>query len=202
MKIPLTALALLFFMSCSSLVQAQKSDVSAEKRPNVLFIIVDDQSPFDLKVYDPNSKLDTPNIDRLARNGMVFDRAYHMGAFQGAVCTASRHMIMTGRTVWHLPVSPEKALHSPPKIAQNTMAAVFNRAGFDTMRTCKTGNSYKAANQLFSVVHDAMKRGGTDESGSKWHGDRVMEYLEEREATADSDPFLIYFGFSHPHGHS
>ena len=38
--------------------------VSAEKKPNFLFIIVDDQSPLDLKIYNPRSILDTPNIDR------------------------------------------------------------------------------------------------------------------------------------------
>ncbi len=44
---------------CTSCQQAQK------KRPNFLFILVDDQSPFDLKTYDPNSILETPNIDKL-----------------------------------------------------------------------------------------------------------------------------------------
>jgi hypothetical protein len=38
----------------------------AAKRPNILFILVDDQSPFDLKVYNPASALQTPVIDRLA----------------------------------------------------------------------------------------------------------------------------------------
>ena len=33
----------------------------------------------------------------------------------------------------------------------------------------KRGNSYDAANELFTVVHDATKRGGTAESGSAWH---------------------------------
>ena len=79
------------------------------------------------------------------------------------------------------------------------MAAVFNRAGYDTMRTCKRGNSYDAANKLFQVVHDATKRGGTDETGSAWHADRVLDYLGDREKADDQDPFLIYFGFSHPH---
>jgi hypothetical protein len=75
-------------------------------RPNILFVLVDDQSPFDLKVYNPRSELQTPTLDRLAAEGMVFDGAYHMGSFMGAVCTPSRHMIMSGRTVWHLPISP------------------------------------------------------------------------------------------------
>jgi arylsulfatase A-like enzyme len=67
------------------------------------------------------------------------------------------------------------------------------------MRTCKQGNSYEAANKLFTVRHDATKRGGTPETGSAWHGDRVMEYLAERESAKVAQPFLIYFGFSHPH---
>jgi arylsulfatase A-like enzyme len=171
------------------------------KRPNILFILADDQSPFDLKCYNPKSPLETPNIDRLAREGMVFDGAYHMGSFSGAVCTPSRHMIMCGRTVWHLPIAPQAMQkgHCPPNVEQQTIPAVFNRAGYATMRTCKQGNSYEAANKLFTVRHDATKRGGTPETGSAWHGDRVMDYLAQRESTKDTKPFLIYFGFSHPH---
>jgi len=170
----------------------------AEKRPNLLFILVDDQSPFDLKVYNPSSKLETPTIDRLAAEGMVLDGAYHMGSFSGAVCTPSRHMIMTGRTVWHLP-NALGGKHCPDDILENVMAATFNRAGYDTMRTCKRGNSYSAANAKFNVVHDATKRGGTAETGSAWHGEQVLNYLNDRAESKDTDPFLIYFGFSHPH---
>jgi choline-sulfatase len=188
-----------------------RSQTSAT-RPNILYIIVDDQSPFDFKFYNPASTLHAPVIERLAAEGMVFDAAYHMGSFSGAVCTPSRHMVMCGRSVWHLPIGPtsrkpkkgqpsatEAAAHCPPDIAQFTMAPVFNRAGYDTMRTCKQGNAYEAADALFTVRRDATKRGGNAETGSVWHGDQVMDYLADRERTKDADPFLIYFGFSHPH---
>jgi len=194
-------LVLILAMSFVQAVNGQSS------RPNILFILVDDQSPFDLKVYNKDSIAQTPNIDRLAAEGTVFTSAHHMGAWVGGVCTPSRHMIMSGRTVWHIPDKPGRTMNPhttnpalvPPNLADNTMAAVFNRAGYDTMRTCKNGNSYEAANERFTVRHDASKRGGTDETGSTWHGDQVMNYLNEREATKDEDPFLIYFGFSHPH---
>ncbi len=62
---------------------------SAPHRPNLLFIIVDDQSPFDLKAYNSKSALHTPHLDRLAARGMVLDGAYHMGSFIGGVCTPS-----------------------------------------------------------------------------------------------------------------
>ena len=178
-----------------------------DKRPNILFIVVDDQSPFDLKVYDQQSSLETPVIDSLAAEGMVFDAAHHMGAWAGGVCTPSRHMIMSGRSVWHIPDKPKMGrnpLQANPKyvptdLPDYTMAAVFNAAGYDTMRTCKRGNSYAAANSIFTVVHDATKRGGTDDTGSAWHAEQVLEYLKQRKSTKDTDPFLIYFGFSHPH---
>src|SRR5690606_26415247 len=111
----------------------------------------------------------------------------------------SRHMIMSGRTLWHLPVGPLAKTHCPPHLEKETIPAVFRRAGYDTMRTCKQGNSYEAANAEFAVRRDATKRGGDAESGSAWHAERVLEYLETREETKDADPFFIYFGFSHPH---
>ena len=180
---------------------------SAAERPNILFIIADDQAPFDFKFYNKESKLDSPVLDQLAAEGMVFDGAYHMGSWSGAVCTPSRHMVMSGRTVWHIPSkvnrksNPNEADASlvPANLPEFTMAAVFNRAGYDTMRTCKKGNSYDGANKQFTVVRDASKRGGTEESGSAWHGKQVLDYLNEREKANDQDPFLIYFGFSHPH---
>lgn len=172
---------------------------AAQKSPNILFILVDDQSPLDFGFYNDESPLQTPNIDRLAAEGMVLDRAYHMGAFMGAVCTPSRHMIMSGRTVWHLPIGPNAKEHGPADLEKNTMGAVFKRAGYATMRTCKIGNSYKGANAQFEVVRDASKRGGTEETGSAWHGKQVLDYLSDRESKNDERPFMIYFGFSHPH---
>jgi arylsulfatase A-like enzyme len=181
----------LFIVSCEK---------AEQKRPNFLFVLVDDQSPFDLKVYDPKSILETPNIDKLAEGGMVFEGARHMGSMSGAVCTPSRHMIMSGRTVWHLPtIAGYESPFCPDSLELQTIGAVFNRAGYNTMRTCKKGNSFAAANEQFTVVHDATKRGGTEETGSAWHGKQVLNYLDDRVKNQEKEPFFIYFGFSHPH---
>lgn len=185
---------------CTLFISCSETKTKSKKRPNFLFVLVDDQSPFDLKTYDPNSILETPNIDRLAKEGIVFEQARNMGSMNGAVCTPSRHMIMSGRTVWNLPPSALfQKQTAPHPIDEQTLGAVFNRAGYKTMRTCKKGNSYPGANRQFTVVKDATKRGGTEESGSAWHSKQVLEYLSDRKMSKEEDPFFIYFGFSHPH---
>ena len=75
-----------------------------EGAPNVLVVLFDDLGFSHLGCY--GSSIETPNIDRLAKEGMVIDGAYHLGSFSGAVCTPSRHMIMSGRSLWHLPIAP------------------------------------------------------------------------------------------------
>jgi len=64
---------------------------AANKRPNILFILADDQSPFDLKTYDPKSPLDTPVLDGLAAEGMVFDGISHGFVFRCSVHTVPPH---------------------------------------------------------------------------------------------------------------
>src|SRR4051812_12695512 len=54
-------------------------------RPNVLFLLADDQRADTLAALG-NARIRTPNLDRLVREGTAFTRAYCMGAMQGAVC--------------------------------------------------------------------------------------------------------------------
>ena len=70
--------------------RAQTSGSAEAGRPNVLFIAVDDLRP-ELDVYGA-THIHSPNIDALARSGMLFHRAY----VQQAVCSPSRTSLMTG----------------------------------------------------------------------------------------------------------
>ena len=71
----------------------------AADKPNVLFIFADDMC-YEAVGAMGLTDIDTPNLDRLMKRGMTFTRAYNMGSWSGAVCVASRHMLITGRYIW------------------------------------------------------------------------------------------------------
>jgi len=78
---------LVFVMAFSTSCNSEKTEPS---RPNILFIPVDDLRP-DLGCYG-NTHISTPNIDRLAANGVTFTRTY----CQQSVCNPSRASLLTG----------------------------------------------------------------------------------------------------------
>ncbi|MFM9078875.1 MAG: hypothetical protein ACKOTE_01860 [Opitutaceae bacterium] len=71
-----TAGLLLGLRSSSAAADDAGSAKATPRRPNFLLILVDDQSPFDFRFYNPRSELHSPTLDRLAAQGMVVDGAY------------------------------------------------------------------------------------------------------------------------------
>ena len=179
--------------------------------PNFVFIITDDQDIYSINAYrqlepvepDANGQpylIDTPNIDRLANEGMIFHQARIMGSRSAAVCRGTRTSIMTGKNAW----DNETDVSGPV-----TFPAIFNVGAqggratrpYATYRTCKNGNSFNTANVEFTVRNDATRRGNTDGNGSEWHKDRALEHIENWRVNhqAAGTPFFMYLGFSHPH---
>lgn len=64
--------------------------------PNIVYVLADDLGYGDVKCLNPNGKIATPNLDRLAADGMIFTDAHS----SSAVCTPSRYSILTGRYNW------------------------------------------------------------------------------------------------------
>lgn len=64
--------------------------------PNIVYILMDDLGYGDLSCLNPESKIQTPHCDRIAREGMTFTDA-HSGS---AVCTPTRYGVLTGRYSW------------------------------------------------------------------------------------------------------
>ena len=106
-------------MSCSSNIESDRN--------NVLFIVVDDLKPL-LGSYGYNEII-SPNIDRLASEGVLFSRAYA----QQAICTASRMSFITGRRpdytkIWDLQT---KLRDVRPDI--KTIPQYFKENGYETV---------------------------------------------------------------------
>jgi len=121
---------LIFFLSvCSSLLFTAPS--FSQTKTNVVFILADDLGYGDLGSYG-QKLIKTPNIDRLAANGIRFTQFY-AGT---SVCAPSRASLMTGQHTGHTPIrgnyeiKPERQLPLPDSTF--TIAELFKNAGYTT----------------------------------------------------------------------
>lgn len=87
----LMSLSRLFTVICVALIVLSHATPAAAEKPNIIFFLVDDYDKPETSVYGGNVL--TPNLDRLAREGMVFHNAY----MTSTVCTPSRYTCLTGR---------------------------------------------------------------------------------------------------------
>ncbi len=74
----------------------QSNDTSEYQKPNIIYILADDLGYGELGVYG-QEKIQTPNIDQLARSGMLFTQHYS----GSPVCAPSRYMLLTGKHLGH-----------------------------------------------------------------------------------------------------
>ncbi|TVR61150.1 MAG: DUF4976 domain-containing protein [Spirochaetaceae bacterium] len=110
---------------------AQSTQNNAKTRPNVLFLIMDDQR-FDTIHALGNRDIKTPNLDSLCRRGVAFTNSYIMGGTSGAICMPSRVVYHTGRTLFHIEGAGQRI---PPE--HTTIGEHLGRHGYATFGTGK-----------------------------------------------------------------
>ncbi|MDY7107814.1 MAG: arylsulfatase [Planctomycetota bacterium] len=103
-----------------------------DERPNIVFILADDLGYGDLGCLNPDSKISTPNMDRLADDGLRFTDAHS----PSAVCTPTRYGILTGRYCWRTRLKRgvlwngyARSLIEP---SRETVASLLGRHGYHT----------------------------------------------------------------------
>ncbi|HKJ68554.1 MAG TPA: sulfatase-like hydrolase/transferase [bacterium] len=192
------------------------------RKPNILFLFADDQCYEALSAL--GSEVRTPNLDRLVGGGVTFTHAFNQGAWHGAVCVASRTMLVTGRFLWHA-----KAIE--PHLNQEREAArlwpqLLERAGYDTYMSGKWHVKVNAEEVFRTTRHIRpgmpnqteegynrpvegepdpwdpwdTKYGGYWEGGKHWSevlGDDATDFLQR--AAARDNPFFMYLAFNAPH---
>ncbi|CAG5000092.1 Arylsulfatase [Dyadobacter sp. CECT 9275] len=198
-------------------------EMGAAEKPNIIFIYTDDQRYNTIHALG-NGQIITPNLDSLAAAGTTFTHAYNMGAWHGAVCVASRTMLVTGFPVW-------KAQQQEKKLGTLMEKGGFwsqqlKKAGYETYMTGKW-HVRADVNKLFDhviherpgmpnqtpkgynrplAVNDTAWQPWDEENGGFWKGgkhwsevlaDDAVGYIQE--ASRRESPFFMYLAFNAPH---
>jgi arylsulfatase A-like enzyme len=210
-------------MAASRGLWAQQQQTS---KPNVVFIIADDLGYADVSCYGrPEYK--TPNIDRIAEEGMRFTQGYA----NSAVCSATRTALMTGRYQYRLPVGLEEPLGGPARGVGlppgfSTLPALMKKAGYGTTLLGKWHLGYlpnygplKSGYDHFwgfrggGVDYFTHKSGGANsDTADLWDDDKAVEVpgymttlLGQRAVKVITDyararqPFYLSLHFNAPH---
>ena len=200
---------------------AQQPAHATQNRPNVLFFFADDQ-PHNTLGCTGNKIVATPSIDALAERGLVFDNAYIMGGTSPAVCSPSRAMLFSGKTLWNLDNQGLWGFEISDQT--KTFPQVFKEAGYTTWATGKNEpgkaghflRSFSAGDKilfrgmtrsqynmpLYDYPADGTFKGKkpvnhTGKHSAEIYADAAINFLEKR--TADAPPFFMYVSFQTPH---
>jgi len=100
-------------------------------RPSIVYILADDLGYGDVKCLNPQGKIATPCLDRLAAGGMIFTDAHA----SSSVCTPTRYGILTGRYNWRSALSSGVLGGYSPRLAERgrlTVPALLKQHGYQT----------------------------------------------------------------------
>ena len=198
-----------------------KEDI--EKKPNIIFLFSDDQS-FKAVHALGNDEIITPTMDKLAEEGITFTHAYNMGGWNGAVCVASRAMLISGRSIWRAQQISDH--YTKNEDLDKTWPKLMQTAGYDTYMTGKWHVNAKPEDIFNHVGHvlrgmpwdrpegynrpqdvnDTLWQPWKKEFGGYWKGGKHWSELVKEDAVSfiDSaaikeDPFFMYIAFNAPH---
>ena len=196
------------FGGCARRFSPVKPD--AGNPPNILFLFTDDQR-FDTIRALGNEDIITPNMDALVRDGTTFTHACIMGSMSGAVCMPSRAMLMSGRTLFHVPHNLADTV-TFPEILHGTGYTTFGTgkwhngpASFARSFTCGAKIFFGGmSNHLKVPVNDFDPTGAYPKEkryvgrkfSSELFTDVTVDFLRQYD---DNAPFLAYVPYTAPH---
>jgi arylsulfatase A len=212
-----------FLSSCSG--AGKKESTKADPAiPNIVYILADDLGYGDLSCYG-QKRFETPNISRMAREGMVFTQHYS-GC---SVCAPSRSSLMTGLTTGHTPIRGNKECYPegqwPMPGATFTLARMLKAAGYRTGCFGKWGLGYPGSsgdanmqgfdefygyncqrmahnyypshlwNNQRKIMLNGNEGGGFGEYAPEMIHQHALQFIEKNR----DKPFFLYYPTTIPH---
>lgn len=166
---------------------------SEEQVPNIVLIFTDDQTYHAVNALG-NSTIETPNIDRLAQNGTTFTHAYNMGAWNGAVCLASRAMMISGRSVWNANQFKKNWVERDSVAMTQTWSKLMEQQGYDTYMTGKW-HIDAPADQIFQTAKH-IRPGMPNDA---WEHKKMMcKFEEEVDGVNVKSADVMPVGYNRP----
>lgn len=120
------------------------------QKPNFVFVFADDMTHTAIQALG-NSEIETPNLDNLVNGGTTFTHAYNMGGWNGAICVASRAMIISGRSIWDANAYRQNWIAG--RGMDKSWGKLMRGAGYDTYMTGKWHVDAPADSIFQNVVH-------------------------------------------------
>ncbi|MBU2950873.1 arylsulfatase [Tamlana agarivorans] len=127
----LQQIALFLCVSVCVLKSTAQNKSSKKSQPNIIYILADDLGIGDLSIYNENSKIHTPHLDTMGKEGMVFTDAHT----SSSVCTPTRYGILTGRYNWRTPLKQFVTWGTSPMLIKDdryTVADLLQQHGYKT----------------------------------------------------------------------
>ena len=178
-------------------------NVAKAQQPNIVWIVSEDNSKHYMKLFDPNG-VETPNIENLAKEGVVFDKAFS----NAAVCSAARSTLITST------YGPKLATHyhrAEGKItldqSQEMFPAYLKKAGYYTTNNAKEDyNVVKAENVWDDSSYKATWRNRKEGQpffhvfniGTTHEGRLHFSEEDMKNTKTSTDPSTVFVQPNHP----
>ena len=196
---------IVFMISCTP-------EIKTAEKPNILFMFTDDQRA-DAIGCSGNTYIRTPNIDKLAAEGVRFTNNYIMGGSVPAVCAPSRAMLMSGKNLFHIYKNIDLD-------GITTMPQYFKLHGYVTFGTGKWHNGGASFERSFDRGENVFLGGMCDHFKvpcrelnenkklgppvSKGYStdvftDAVLHFIRDYAGENHQQPFFAYVAFTAPH---
>ena len=209
-----------FLGGAAAVALAQTMAAATRPTPNILFILADDLGYGDLGCYGQR-RIATPNVDRLASDGVRFTQAYA----GSTVCAPSRCTLMSGKHTGHCATRGNRHPEIPVPMSDPTIAEVLKRAGYRTAHFGKWGlggpettstPTERGFDEFFGFLnHQHAHQAYPDHL---WEGrvetmlpqnwfyrkkqyapdmftDRTLEFIDRKRES----PFFVYLSYTVPH---